>query len=222
MGFGRSGGPNGDYGSKRAGMVVTGPCSPGVSGTTSVCWSFAEPVGPPGTDSNTCNGDSGGPLLIDRGTGPTVAGVTSGGDSFDCLPPDNSYDTDIHFYRAYVQSQGGVDLSNTRCGTLPQVGETGAAVFSAYRCARREHLRRPCMRSPCRRAPSPPRRTERGRRWCEQLQPLREGRESSDPVELRLPPERVSPYGFCRFSGPDHRDLAHPRRPGLGRVARTS
>jgi hypothetical protein len=131
VGFGRSGGPNGDYGLKRAGAVVTAACGAGISGTTSICWNFTEPIGSPGADSNTCNGDSGGPLLVDQGAGARLAGVTSGGDSIDCLAPDSSYDTDVYFYRTYVQSQGGADLANTRCGAFPQVGETGAMVFSA-------------------------------------------------------------------------------------------
>jgi hypothetical protein len=127
-GFGRSGGSNEDAGLKRVGDVTTASCTNGVSGTTSVCWNFSDPVGPPGTDSNTCNGDSGGPLFVDFGGGDTVAGVTSGGTSSNCLPTDNSYDANVFFYRAWIQAQGGADLSNTSCGSIPQVGQSGATV----------------------------------------------------------------------------------------------
>ena len=65
------------------------------------------------------------------GSTPAVTGVTSGGDSIDCLPPDNSFDADIYFYRAWIQNQGGGDLASTHCGTIPQIGETGATVFAA-------------------------------------------------------------------------------------------
>jgi hypothetical protein len=133
VGFGRSGGGTGntDYGIKRAGAVTTSACSGGISGTTSVCWRFADPLGEPGSNSNTCNGDSGGPLLIDFGAGDTVAGVTSGGTSSTCLPADNSFDANVFFYRAWIQTQGGSDLNNTSCGTLPQVEQPGTEVFAA-------------------------------------------------------------------------------------------
>jgi hypothetical protein len=130
VGFGRSGGGsnNADYGLKRAGDVVTAQCTGGISNSTSVCWNFSDPVGAPGTDSNTCNGDSGGPLLTDLGSGVTVAGVTSGGTSASCLPTDHSYDANVFYYREWIQSIAGADLNNTSCGTLPQVGSSGATV----------------------------------------------------------------------------------------------
>ena len=67
VGFGRSGGLNFDYGIKRRGAVTIEPCSGDISNATSVCWTFDEFVGPPGDDSNTCNGDSGGALFSDFG-----------------------------------------------------------------------------------------------------------------------------------------------------------
>src|SRR5262249_52552572 len=60
VGFGRTGGSNGDYGLKRSGSVITAPCSDGVSDTTSICFDFNYPFGAPGSNSDTCNGDSGG------------------------------------------------------------------------------------------------------------------------------------------------------------------
>ena len=38
-----------------------------------------------GTGSNTCNGDSGGPVFLQEGDTWTIAGVTAGGDTENCL-----------------------------------------------------------------------------------------------------------------------------------------
>jgi len=121
VGFGRTGDPNFDYGIKQTGAVSTVACSGGISNTTSVCWSFTAPVGPPGDDSNSCNGDSGGPLFIDMGSGDVVAGVTSGGTSASCNEPDLAYDANVYHYRTWVQTEGGADLANTSCGSRAQV-----------------------------------------------------------------------------------------------------
>ncbi len=127
-GFGRIGGGDFTYGLKRRGGVETAPCGDGLSDTTSVCWDFLEPLGAPGDDSNTCNGDSGGPLLVDFGCGPVLAGVTSGGDSATCLADDHSYDVNVHHYRTWLATQAGSDLGAPSCGAMPQVGEAGAHV----------------------------------------------------------------------------------------------
>jgi hypothetical protein len=134
VGYGRSGDPLYDYGLKRAGSVVTALCStipPPGSDSTSVCWNFSSPQGPPGGNSNTCNADSGGPLFVDSGSGPRIAGVTSGGSSAACLPTDHSYDANVFTYRTFIQTEGGSDLANTRCGSGPQVGETGTTVLAS-------------------------------------------------------------------------------------------
>jgi Trypsin/Bacterial pre-peptidase C-terminal domain len=127
-GFGRSGGGSFDYGLKRFGAVETTSCPAGISNATSVCWDFADPIGPPGDDSNTCNADSGGPLFVDFGSGPVVAGITSGGTSASCTPLDHSYDANVFTYQAYIAASGGADLSNTACGTGPQALDPGASV----------------------------------------------------------------------------------------------
>jgi hypothetical protein len=80
-------------------------------------------VGLPGEDSNTCNGDSGGPLFVDFGAGEVVAGVTSGGNNADCLASDDSFDTNVFVNAAFVQSIAGADLLNTTCGSISQVGQ---------------------------------------------------------------------------------------------------
>jgi Trypsin/Bacterial pre-peptidase C-terminal domain len=132
VGFGRTGGVNNDYGIKRSGKVITSPCSGGISDTTSVCWDFTNPIGPPGEDSNTCNGDSGGSLFVDYGSGPVLAGLTSGGSSGSCLANDASFDAKVAEYSSWIQAQGGADLSNTVCGSIPQVGgpDTHVEAFS--------------------------------------------------------------------------------------------
>jgi len=129
VGFGRSGGASFDYGLKRFGAVTTSACPFPVSGTTSVCWTFDAPLGPAGGDSNTCNGDSGGPLFVDWGGGPVVAGVTSGGTSNDCLPTDRSYDANVFAYRNWITTQGGTDLDFASCGALPPVGDAPTTAF---------------------------------------------------------------------------------------------
>ncbi len=130
VGFGRDAGAS-DYGLKRAGAVAMAPCTAGISDGTSVCWDFANPLGPPGTDADTCNGDSGGPLFASFQCGDTVAGTTSGGTSASCLPTDHSYDANIFTYAAYITAQGGADLANASCGAMPQAGESGAPIVAA-------------------------------------------------------------------------------------------
>ncbi len=130
VGFGRSGGSAFDYGIKRYGEVAIANCQFGTSNTTSICWDFDSPLGPAGDDSNTCNADSGGPLFIDPGSGPVVAGITSGGNSSNCMPFDSSFDTRVSHYASFIQTQGGADLSNTACGSIPQVDDADVEVLS--------------------------------------------------------------------------------------------
>lgn len=130
VGFGGAGGSDNaaTLGIKRVGGVTTAACPSGAVDANHVCWNFDAPTGPAGVDSTTCNGDSGGPLFTDLGSGLVVAGVTSGG-TVGCLPPDFSFDTDVFQYRAWIQDQAGADLDNTTCGSLPQVGTNGTQAF---------------------------------------------------------------------------------------------
>ncbi len=123
VGFGLSQGDRDDTGVKRYGDVSTATCT-GVPDSKHVCWNFENPIGTPGEDSNTCPGDSGGPLFWNDSGTWTVAGVTSGGVSNSCLPPDASFDADVYVERTWIQAQGGADLANTSCGALPQVGSS--------------------------------------------------------------------------------------------------
>ncbi|MBI4821901.1 MAG: S1 family peptidase [Deltaproteobacteria bacterium] len=126
VGFGQTAGFAGDYGIKRAGEISTRSCGGAVPGTDTelVCWRYDSTVGPAGQDSNTCHGDSGGPLFMNFGAGEVVAGITSGGTSADCLPTDDSYDSNVYTYRSFVQTQLGAD-STSVCALTP-VG-TGAS-----------------------------------------------------------------------------------------------
>jgi hypothetical protein len=127
VGFGLDG-LGGLSGIKRVGSVVTSSCI-GVANATHVCFTFDNPLGPPGSNSDTCQGDSGGPLFVNFGTSEVVAGVTSGGDGQGCHPIDHSFDADVFLDRAWLQSQGGVDLDHGFCGDLTPAGSTGSAIL---------------------------------------------------------------------------------------------
>jgi len=118
VGYGRTGGgsSNTDFGIKREGTVVTTSCISGLNAEL-LCWDFLGP------NSNTCGGDSGGPMFIDFGAGEELVGVTSGGLSFSCLPDDHGFDVNVANYATWVLTTGGPDLGNTSCGAGPQVGD---------------------------------------------------------------------------------------------------
>jgi hypothetical protein len=124
VGWGRttSGGYD-DAGVKRVGAVNTGGCAgSGVPDATHVCWSLQPPVGPPGTDSTICFGDSGGPLFVDLEAGSAVAGVHSGGVGL-CQVNDVSFAADVYVDHSWIQSQDFADQANAACGDGPQVGD---------------------------------------------------------------------------------------------------
>ncbi|MBI5506329.1 MAG: trypsin-like serine protease [Deltaproteobacteria bacterium] len=132
-GFGQTYGSGNDYGIKRYGAIQTSECdlraTRGEGNDKLVCWDFALPVGLPGADSNTCDGDSGGPLLIDFGGGDEVAGVTSAGSAFDCLAQDHSWDSSVYYNSDYLTAQlAGDSIAN--CGALPAVGDATVSVVA--------------------------------------------------------------------------------------------
>jgi hypothetical protein len=108
-----------DSGLRRSGSVVTTSCN-GVSLANHVCW---DPLSNNSPQANTCAGDSGGPLLADLGAGPTLVGVTSGGDATTCQVMGFSFDTDVFVYSSFLRQQAGLDLSSAACGDGPQVGD---------------------------------------------------------------------------------------------------
>lgn len=112
-----------DAGIKRVGTVATAECPSDIPDATHVCWAFS------GSDANTCDGDSGGPLFIDFGAGPVVAGVTSGGHSFDCLAPDTAFDSDVFVNRSWISATAGADLGTESCD-LPETGSTLTTLFA--------------------------------------------------------------------------------------------
>ncbi len=126
VGFGNTGGVGAvDKGIKRVGHVETSTCLPNQSpdpDTQLVCWDFLDPLGPPGEDSDTGGGDSGGPLFLDLGNGPVVAGVTTGGTSLTASPPDYAFDANVYTYRDFILGELGTD-DTTTCGGLPPVGD---------------------------------------------------------------------------------------------------
>lgn len=128
VGFGVSKGPRDDGGVKRAGKVLTDSCTNDVPQSQHVCWHFDKPLGVAGENSNTCFGDSGGPLFVDFGGGAVLAGITSGGFTDSCLPTDLSFDTDVFVNSAFIDAHA--DLSNPTCGTISQVGDAFTEVVA--------------------------------------------------------------------------------------------
>lgn len=127
VGFGSTRTNSNDDGIKRRGLVKTAACDPPAPGF--VCWDFRKPLGSPGSNSDTCFGDSGGPLFLSIGGRTVLAGVTSSGTNSECAPVDNSFDDDVLTDLAWIQSQGGADLSSTTCGSGPQIGGPGTAIL---------------------------------------------------------------------------------------------
>lgn len=128
VGFGQTDGNTDDFGLKRVGQVETADCLTATE-APHICWRFTTPLGSAGLDSNTCAGDSGGPLFMDLGQGTVVAGVTSGGISSDCQPFDDSWDANVYYERNWLTMNGGADLANTTCGALPQAGGSHAPIL---------------------------------------------------------------------------------------------
>lgn len=127
-GFGVTRAALNDSGIKRAGRVATASCLGEVPQSHHVCWQFEKPLGLEGDNSNTCSGDSGGPLFVDFGGGELLAGITSGGFSESCLPSDLSFDTDVYVNSAFIDANA--DLSNPTCGTISQVGDAATEVIA--------------------------------------------------------------------------------------------
>ncbi len=126
VGFGATAVELQNGGIKRVGSVATSSCS-GPANAFQICWNFTSPLGPPGTNANTCRGDSGGPLLVATDSGTVVvAGVASFVNG--CLPPSTAVDSDVFRDRAWIAAAAGADLASTACGSLPPVGSPRTSI----------------------------------------------------------------------------------------------
>jgi hypothetical protein len=113
VGFGRTGGAATDYGLKRLGLVNSAYCGDGFAENEMICWDYD------GIRSNTCSGDSGGPLLSSENRDyEVITGVTSGGRNGSCLSSDHSFDTSVFRYSNWIKTAAGTDLGTRACGTL--------------------------------------------------------------------------------------------------------
>lgn len=135
VGFGRTGGLNEDYGIKRTGGVKTTTCKNGRNNDELVCWDFPFGSNPPGSVSNTCHGDSGGPFFFTHNSDDPylVGGVTSGGEDQNqntntCLAGGHSYDASVFHYRQWITSNAFGQLGQQLCGSSPHLGDSGARV----------------------------------------------------------------------------------------------
>lgn len=126
VGFGTTQGGMRDSGIKRHGTVTVAPCTGAAAGH--VCWDFNNPIGVPETGSNSCTGDSGGPLFTLEGGRPVISGVTSYGNA-SCLPHDNAHNADVFRDSAWILSHAGPDLAAAACGAGPQVGATSTSAL---------------------------------------------------------------------------------------------
>ncbi len=131
VGFGITEDPSSGAGIERAGALAVAPCSvPGVDAAHHVCADLVAPLGPPGTSSGPCVGDSGGPLFVDMGAGPRLAGSASGDNSTsaNCAPPSHFWFASAYVERAWIEATAGADLGTGACGGLPAAGGPDAAV----------------------------------------------------------------------------------------------
>lgn len=121
VGFGSSGGGAADFGIMRSGRVSVAEGMVG-QGDGLLGWHFRGELGDPGSNSNTCGGDSGGPLLVEAHGEWMLAGTTTGGQNGTCLTDDVSIDTDVFMYRDWISMVAGDDLNRT-CGRERRTGD---------------------------------------------------------------------------------------------------
>jgi secreted trypsin-like serine protease len=123
-----------NLGIKRSGSMTLAACQdPTLSPYDVLCWDPSSVIGDPGTDVSTCNVDSGGPLFVDQAGVKVVAGITKGAiqPTGSCIPPVEAFDTNVYRHHQWIEETvaqlGGVPLSVTNCGSLPQVAATAIA-----------------------------------------------------------------------------------------------
>lgn len=135
VGFGRTGGNDHNYGVKREGTVLTQACPNGWGARKLLCWAYDADVKALRGQSNTCNGDSGGSVLMadEDEAGARVQkvfGVVSGGLDKQCVTNDLSYNVDVREFKDWLLKVGEGRLSARECGPVRRAG--GAERASTY------------------------------------------------------------------------------------------
>ena len=127
VGFGYGGtgstGSDGIYGTKRVGTTPIDSVSARL-----ITWDFTS-----NSESNTAPGDSGGPAFVSVGGVNYVAGVTSGGNQDNAGIGDNSFDTRVDAYAAWIDSIVGSSVSAVTVGI--KASDAKAAETSAGQAA---------------------------------------------------------------------------------------
>jgi V8-like Glu-specific endopeptidase len=121
VGFGRTGGERRDFGIRRIGSARIGPCTSQYA-DKAICWNYDAAVKAGSSRSNTCNGDSGGGVLMLDHDGQRrvhkIFGVVSGGtDAARCMKNDESYNVDVAEFAAWIEQAGEGRLSSQQCGS---------------------------------------------------------------------------------------------------------
>jgi hypothetical protein len=122
VGFGTSGGTKHDQGIKQIGTLQTSSCPSPYSNDTLICWRFEGHVGNPGEDSNTCHGDSGGPLYVKVNHKYLIAGITSKTENPYCDADTLSLDCSVFKYWQFIGQAASLSNTLPKCGSLFPVG----------------------------------------------------------------------------------------------------
>jgi hypothetical protein len=120
VGFGHTGEGVDNPGLKRVGIVTTSSCSSPYSNENVICWNYQA------QQSNTCSGDSGGPLFHPYLSERFVSGVTSAG-AGNCAA-GSSFDVRISRYSDWIRANSW-SLETENCGQLPLVQYDALATF---------------------------------------------------------------------------------------------
>lgn len=112
VGYGTTHTNTSEYSIKRYGQMTlqnTLTCA-GIVTENTLCWSFEDPIGPAGSDSNLCNKDSGSSLLA----GGKLVGVNHAGGGADCgTPLARGYANTVYPQVAWIQSAAAPDTLGT-------------------------------------------------------------------------------------------------------------
>lgn len=110
-------------GIKRVGSIVTSACPAqhGVTEPANICWDFDEPILDPGEEVNLCLLDDGGPVFMEFGEGPVVAGINTGGGP-SCAADSYSFAASVRYSADWISAVGGPDIERDQCSDLGEVG----------------------------------------------------------------------------------------------------